>query len=172
MNEKKKEALASRLLDIAKHAGEIDPSAKHGVVTAVVREGATIYLSGNYYVNFHRTCSDCMKEKGWMSRFSQTYIEDRLLTLIALAVQTPQIEFVREALDEFITSCESHAEVHVVYLPLDGIILRIKELEIGPILLKNMRDKSIEDFERDISMTIREHTSSEEEAEQRIKPFR
>ncbi len=173
MDRAKKQAIVDKLCFIAANSGDMgtffqlpDPKRVLG------KRGVGYVLSGAAYREFDEVCRLLLSERSWGERFSTSFVESGVHRILDEIVEDADANKALTNLDAFVAECERYSSEHVVYLPVDGIVMQMDSLPIGRLTLVNMAGRMFDAFQARSEQAIREREGSNEAGEHRVESWR
>ena len=171
MDEQKKQAIIDKLTFIINSMPDDSAylAAPPPKIDQVVEDGI-LFLAGESYVAFDKLCDMLQSEKGWREKFSREYLEEEVIfpLLNSALISSDRMQLYHD-LDAIVSECDSYAEEHTAYIPIDGINMGVDQLTLGKITLRNMKGTQFITFAQQVESEIERHESVQEKREKRLQ---
>jgi len=95
-----------------------------------------VHMTEDAARNHEELLTHLLKEKKWTRKFSERYIEDRLLSIYAATVQTQSPEELLRRFEELVQEFSQYAKEYRCLIPLAGVAAVQDGIEIGRIRLR------------------------------------
>ncbi len=167
VNEDKKQAIVDKLSYIITHSSTaaVSEAAQSRYYIFGLDNGSNIFLIGAAAKEYEAICGMLKSEKGWRDKFSDDYLEKTSRQIVCNVCKDGNTDKAHQYLDTIIAELNSYAEEHTVYLSIDGIVMKVDELMLGNLKLRNMSGRLLADFSQQVEAGTTQRSADREEKE-------
>lgn len=109
--------------------------------------------------------SDLLKKDGWIKKFSQEYVDGRISEIVSQNVGSPDNSGIESKFLSLVQECEAFDTETTVFIPLEGIALKVPELILGKIRLVSVTPEYLSDLRKNATLISKDTLGTEENKE-------
>lgn len=112
-------------------------------------------ISNETLERYNKLCKLFLEKNKWSSKFSESYLDSKLQSLIAEILKASDKEKeILHQLNSLIAQYENYSTKYRVYIPLSGIKMNVDRIDIGNIVLRTVKESYIEKIAKDVTSKI------------------
>lgn len=138
--------VATQILDIATDVKTSDSIQEEDTPSLIFSvDSKLFYLLARGNIKLYQLSKQILRKKEeWTSKFSEGYIREELEPLLVKASLETSPDIIIGYTSQFINTLENYSQKQTVYLPIASLTMKIDDLKIGEITLRNMTHRFIE----------------------------